>query len=126
MELYKPPFHVAEKKWRVLTRHGDGWTQDTSPLARAELLAALPATVLASLAARIGRPVPLGSLLDPSVRAKSAVQLAEYSKCQELLRKCLSATVRRSSWRQAAVGLLSAGLIKASNYAWRKLQKASR
>lgn len=123
-ELYRPSFGAAENDWGVLQRDGDYFTLDTSPAAKAPLLASLPACLLSRVAASVGRTVPTHILAtSPTMRAALASDLAGYSRCDRVLRSCLAATVRRSSARQVVVGVLSAGGVKAVRYAWRKVRK---
>ena len=96
---------------------------DGSPLAKAPLLAALPATLLSKMATAVGRSAPITSLSDHAVRATLARDLAGFSQCSQLLRQSVAATVRASSLRQALLGTLSAGALKSVQYTWRKCKK---
>jgi hypothetical protein len=128
-ELYQPALSVAETEWKILQRESAGseyFIHDTSPAARAPLLAALPGSILSKIATSVGRTAPVHILSsDPAARAVLARDLAGYSKCGAVLRKSLASTVRISSLRQVVGGLLSAGAVKSVRYAWRKLNKAN-
>eukprot|EP00887_Chlorella_sp_A99_P001272 scaffold14.g1272.t1 len=116
------------------------WAQDDSPAARTALLAALPSTVLARLAGTLHlraqqlelaawqcAPLAPGtSAPAPGAAADVAAAWAarEPSQRLHLLRGALASVVRDSSWRQAALGLLSAGPLKSARYALAKLRKA--
>ena len=126
VELHQPAIAAAQNDWKVLDRSGDFFTHDCSPMARATLLAALPATVLSKLAGAVGRPAPLPSFWDPAMRATMASQIATYSQISPILRRSLASIVRTSSARQALAGALSAGAVKSVRYAWRKIRKSTK
>ena len=122
---------------------GPVFVQNNDPIARRELLAALPPGVLHRMAHVLRGTGPLAPLSLPTVPhtpATSALSagsssamtsalvdvVAQAPQPQALLRRALAATVRASSGRQALAGLLTAGLGTAVRYVGRKVTKAWR
>lgn len=122
---------------------GPVFEQNKDPVARRELLAALPPGVLHRMAHVLRGTEPLAPLALPTVPhipATAALSAGSSSAMtsalvdvvsqapqpQALLRRALAATVRASSGRQALAGLLTAGLGTAVRYVGRKVTKAWR
>jgi Phosphatidate cytidylyltransferase, mitochondrial len=138
----------AQSPSSVVTAGGSelrSFEQNSDPVARRELLAALPPSLLQRMVHAIRgtsgptHPALLTSSADshigaadsalvtvpsPAVTRALVDVVAEVPQPHAVLRHALASTVRSSSGRQALAGLLTAGLGTAARYVGRKMSKA--
>lgn len=139
-QLYAAPLAAAQQRWGVLQPTGepggDAWVCDHSQRAAEQLAQGLPAHLLERLAAPLGLPLalhPPDLSVEPQPAAQLPPELAAVGRAlaaqapqrrRRLLRHAIHAIVGASSKRQAASGLLTAGLLKSARYGLAKLRKA--
>lgn len=124
--MYQPPLIAAESQWSLLQRFesSKSFASDGSLQARAALIAALPHALLRKMAQRtsLNATIQRGDIPFEEIGHR----LGAMPQYKEVLRAALAASVRSSSRRQAALGLISAGALKSVKYVWNKVKKSWR